>query len=66
MRGVEGDSFLSRVVLDTNILVSALFWEGNEREILRKCRAGDLCSITSPQILEELEHVLLRKFEDPK
>ncbi len=66
MRGVKGASSLSRVVLDTNILVSALFWDGHEREILGKCRAGDPCSITSPQILEELERVLLRKFEVPK
>lgn len=66
MKGVKGASSLSRVVLDTNILVSALFWQGNEREILRKCRAGDVCSITSPQILEELEGVLLRKFKVPK
>ncbi len=57
---------MPRVVLDTNVLVSALFWEGNEREVLRRCRAGDLRSVTSPGILEELERVLVRKFKVPE
>lgn len=56
---------MPRVVLDTNVLVSALFWEGNERDVLRRCRAGDLRSVTSLGILEELERVLVRKFKVP-
>ena len=54
-----------RVVLDTNILVSAFFWEGNERNILIKCRNGKLKSITSLEILKELESVLKTKFKVP-
>ena len=55
-----------RVVLDTNILVSAFFWEGNESMILRRCEEGDLKSITSPDIQEELARVLWQKFDVPK
>jgi len=52
-----------RVVLDTNILVSAFFWEGNERKILLKCKKRKLNSITSLEILNELEKVLKMKFK---
>ncbi len=55
-----------RVVLDTNVLVSALFWEGNERKALRRCKTGEFRLITSPGILEELERVLMRKFDVPE
>ncbi len=54
-----------RAVLDTNILVSALFWEGNERDLLRSCQMGDVVSITSPGILRELVQVLVHKFNVP-
>ena len=55
-----------RVVLDTNVLVSAFFWEGNEQDILRRCRDGQMQSVTSTSILRELERVLLRKFGMPE
>ncbi len=55
-----------RIVLDTNILVSAFFWEGNESKIVRKCEKGELISITSPEILDELERVLSQKFRISK
>ena len=46
------------VVLDTNILVSALGWPGAERRVYAHCRAGDLQMVTSPPLLEELGRVL--------
>ena len=55
-----------RVVLDTNILVSAFFWEGNERKILLKCKKRKLDSIISLEILNELEKVLKMKFKVPE
>ena len=55
-----------RVVLDTNILVSAFFWEGNERNILLKCKKRNLSSITSLEILNEMEKVLKIKFKVPE
>ena len=54
-----------RLVLDTNILISALFWEGNERNLLRLCRKKKHQLIISPQILDELSRVLLDKFKLP-
>ena len=55
-----------RIVFDTNILVSAFFWEGNESEILMKCREHHYKLILSPEILDELEKVLKLKFKVPK
>jgi putative PIN family toxin of toxin-antitoxin system len=45
--------------------VSAFFWEGNERNILLKCKKRKLISITSLEILNELENVLEIKFKVP-
>lgn len=57
---------MRRVVLDTNVLVSAFFWEGSEQALLRRCRAGEMRSVTSTHILGELERVLMRKFGMPE
>ena len=54
-----------RVVLDTNVLISAFFWKGNERNILKKCRAKEHQLIISPQILREMRRVLSLKFSLP-
>ncbi|MGD2249056.1 MAG: putative toxin-antitoxin system toxin component, PIN family [Candidatus Methanofastidiosia archaeon] len=54
-----------RVVLDTNILVSGIFWRGNPYKILQTCFQNKLSLIISPAILEELQDVLRteKKFE---
>ncbi len=49
-----------RVVLDTNILISALMFGGNPREILQKAIRGELRLCLSEQILSELGAVLQR------
>lgn len=49
-----------RATLDTNILVSALLYAGNERKILEATLEGNFKSITSPAILDELGRVLTR------
>jgi putative PIN family toxin of toxin-antitoxin system len=56
---------LIRVVLDTNILVSGIFWRGNPYKILQTCFQNKLSLIISPAILEELQDVLRteKKFE---
>ncbi len=51
-----------RVVLDTNILVSALLWRGAPYRCLVALQAGLAKLIISPPILEELRTVLLAKF----
>jgi len=47
-----------KIVLDTNIVVSAIGWEGPPARILRACRTGRFSLLTSPQLLEELTKVL--------
>lgn len=51
-----------RVVLDTNILVSALLWRGAPYRCLLALQAGLADLIVSPPILEELKAVLVTKF----
>ena len=46
------------VVLDTNVLVSALGWPGPERRVYEHCRARVLHQAISPDLLHELERVL--------
>ncbi|MCA1695199.1 MAG: putative toxin-antitoxin system toxin component, PIN family [Actinobacteria bacterium] len=54
-----------RVLLDTNVLVSAILFGGVPRQLLEAALTGDLDLITSQPLLAELETVLTRKFEFP-
>ena len=50
-----------RIVLDTNIFISALGWKGgNEYNLVQKCFRKELTLICSPEILEEFKVVSLR------
>lgn len=51
-----------RVVLDTNVIVSALNFPGNERLLLDLARRGRFELYLSPVILDEISGVLPRKF----
>jgi len=51
-----------RVVLDTNILVSALLWRGAPYRCLLAVQAGLAELVTSRPILEEFRSVLVAKF----
>ena len=53
-----------RLVLDTNVVVSALLWSGNPRQLLRASVKAGVWLFTSGELLAELEDVLSRrKFE---
>lgn len=54
-----------RVLLDTNVLVSAILFGGLPRQLLETALTGDLDLVTSQPLLAELETVLTRKFEFP-
>lgn len=54
-----------RVVLDTNVYVSAFVFGGPPLEILRLGVRGYVAVFVSAPILEELQTVLRRKFEWP-
>lgn len=48
----------TKVFLDTNILISALGWEGKPRAIFDKCLHGELELVTSLSQIEELKRVM--------
>ena len=47
-----------KVVLDTNILVSAWLWEGNESKIVELIENGLVIGYTSPLLIREFEKVM--------
>lgn len=47
-----------KIVVDTNILISALGWEGNPKELFRKFINGEFELIISQKQLEELKRVM--------
>ncbi len=49
-----------KVVLDTNVLISAILFGGKPRQILVKAIRGEIRSCLSEPILEELKGVLQR------
>lgn len=52
---------MTRIVPDTNIVVSGLLWRGSPRRILDVARDGIIELYTSPVLIEELEDVLRRQ-----
>ncbi len=50
----------TRVVADTNTVVSALLWRGAPRRVLDAARSGHIALFTSVALLEELQEVLGR------
>ena len=51
-----------KAVLDTNVIVSGLFWRGTPHRCLLAARSGLYELVISDEILEELANILLRKF----
>ncbi len=49
------------IVLDTNTVISGLFWRGAPRQVLDLARSGTFTLFTSPDLLAELVDVLGRK-----
>ena len=50
-----------RVVLDTNVVVSALVWGGSPFRLLQLAAAGEIELYSSPALLTELAEVLARQ-----
>jgi uncharacterized protein len=50
-----------RLVLDTNVVISALVWGGAPFKLLRAATDGDIELLTSPVLLAELRGVLTRE-----
>ena len=51
-----------RVVIDTNVIVSALNFGGNPKAVLELARKNRIQNVTSTFILNEVEKVLTQKF----
>ncbi len=50
-----------KLVLDTNIVISALIWGGEPYKLIRAATEGDIELYTSPALLTELQGVLGRE-----
>ena len=50
-----------RAVIDTNVLISGVFWSGKPKQILNQARRGKFVFLTSEILLAELRQVLTRK-----
>lgn len=49
-----------RVVLDTNVFISGIFWKGPSEKLLARWIGDDFTVLVSRQILEEYEDVFHR------
>lgn len=54
-----------RVLLDTNVLISAILFRGLPRSLLDRAIRGELDLVTSPVLLDELERILTDRFQVP-
>lgn len=50
-----------RIVIDTNVLISAIFWTGKPKQLLNKVRYKKVIYLTSEVLLDELKDILVRK-----
>jgi len=55
-----------RAVIDTNVIISALFWGGQPRRVVDHAASGRFQAITCPELLIELEDVLAEDFGVPQ
>ena len=53
---------LPRIVIDTNVIISALVFGGNSKIIIEKLIKREFIAYTSPQLISELLEILLQKF----
>ena len=54
-----------RAVLDTNVIISAIFWRGAPYKVMKKALQGDFVLVISLDILEEVSERLRHKFNLP-
>lgn len=55
-----------RIVLDTNVLISAIVFGGKPRKILEMVKNKELSGVISPVLMAELEEILSKKIKYPK
>ena len=55
-----------RAVLDTNIVISSIFWKGKPYEVVERGIKGEYQLVISPEILGEVVERLRNKFRLPE
>jgi len=55
-----------KAFLDTNVLLSAYYFNGNERRVLRKAIDGEFTAVTSPLVIKEVANIMSHKFREDK
>ena len=50
-----------RIVIDANVLISAIFWTGKPKQLLNHVRRQKITFVTSYQLLDELRQILIRQ-----
>lgn len=55
-----------KIVLDSNVVISALLFDGKPEQILFMASRGDIEIILTPVISEEIYNVLTNKFKHPE
>ena len=56
-------ALIPKIVIDTNIYISAIFWGGNPREIIELGRSGYISVFSSAEIEKEIDEKLRLKFK---
>ena len=54
-----------KVVFDTNVFISALFWKGKPKQVVELALSRKIVGVTSTKILLELKKKLIEKFSYP-
>lgn len=57
---------MTRVVPDTNIIISAIFWSGKPYRVISRGLKGEYQLVTSPEIIDEVLTKLRNKFQFPE
>lgn len=57
---------MTRVVPDTNIIISAVFWSGKPYQVVVRGLKGEYQLVTSPEIIDEVVEKLRNKFSFPE
>ncbi|MBI3412876.1 MAG: putative toxin-antitoxin system toxin component, PIN family [Candidatus Aenigmarchaeota archaeon] len=58
---MPGKNDKPKVVLDTNVWLSAVFWHGKPEAVVKLAEAGSIRVLVSKQILEEIVNILHRE-----
>jgi putative PIN family toxin of toxin-antitoxin system len=56
-------ALIPKIVIDTNIYISAIFWGGKPREIVELGRSGHILVFSSSEIAKEIDEKLRLKFK---